>query len=287
MQKAIVALSCALFARSGFTLPQPQTDTCPIETICPAEDTPADTNSIPELDFPGLNLTALAEKEFFQRGPFDIINCGGAEDIVGGWLAETQAIAKQAYNNAALGTRSRYGFQALFKSQLNVPKVRDVYNKINTGPAPFNSGPSGNKRPAVVCVNDNDALPDKLKQACASTPRAMVSTDYPHAVLMCPKIIGLTTFDDARISCPTVVSNKLRPNNDWILRVPSAILVEEFAHMYVGLKEIFPEKYKVQDAVDLSEKDSLDNGPSYALYASGKFACCPQLERLANRTRKR
>ena len=74
------------------------------------------------------------------------------------------------------------------------------------------------------------------------------------------------------MKCPTLDGQgKLTPNDDVLALNPQSLLVHEFAHIYHGVANTFEEKYRVQDAVDLSEEDSLWNAASYALYLAGEL----------------
>ena len=244
------------------------TDQCPNNGICPNPDN-SNTHSscgIPTIDFPGLDLDALRAKDTVKAGTVEIINCGPFADTVKQWLAKTQQIAQAAAVEASLGVRSPYGFQAIFKDQSQVDKVSGVYHRIADMVTPY-SGCLADKSPAIMCVVGS--VPQTLNDVCTlGGVNAFVTTDVPWVVMICPRVASFPSLDS--VKCPGRANNQATPNDDALLRAPESILVEEFAHMYLGLDENHVEKYGIQDQIDMSAADSLLNGPSYASYSTCK-----------------
>ena len=243
---------------------------------------PRNTCSNPPIDFPGLNLPALKAATLVPAGPVDIINCDAASSGMAVWLTQVRDYAAQASRDAFFGIRSRHGFKALFKANRNIEAVRNVYEKIAAGAIPFSEADGGcvkGQRPAVFCINKpgghlEHAVPGALIETCGSGRiKAFVSTDAPNIVMVCPAMMSMPDISDQRLQCPRQEGGKLVPNNEALGYSPQAVLTEEFAHMYLGMDEDHAEKYQVQDAVDLGEAESMNNGPSWALFLGCKY--CP------------
>lgn len=270
MRAHVSIIISALLAQTSFAVPTPLNDACPSEGICPVED--PQTCRVPDVDFPGLNITALEASSLVQYGPFDILNCSPdkLDNTVKGWLNQMNTLATRARRNAALGDRSRYGFHALFKSHQNVPYVMGIYNNMVQGTIPFTSGCSAGKRPALVCVNNQIAIPQSVRDFCDEGLQAWVGTDAPHAIFMCPAMRNLFDLSDNRVQCPPLVDNKVL-NYGNLGNVKGVILVHEFVHMYGHINETLEEAYTIQQAVDMDEHGSLQNGASYGYFAACEF----------------
>ena len=82
-------------------------------------------------------------------------------------------------------------------------------------------------------------------------------------------------------SCPDVVGRRrgrrFSPNNDALMRSQFAGVLHELVHLYNTFeKEGFKETYLIQDLVELSATDSLQNAQNYVAYASAIQAGCDE-----------
>ena len=252
-------------------LPQDPGEPCPIPGLCPGPNPDPTQCGIPEItriEFPGFDLAALTTRD---KLVFDIINCKEDELLkVREWIPIVLSDATMASNDARFGIHSRFGFQALFKEGRSIPKVQQTFNKIATGAKPFQDGCWANYTAALVCVNDDPFITEDLHEECSTASRAFVTSDYPYAVFLCPTILEAPGYDDTQdLRCPNIAQNRLVPNTPELGESFGGIIMEELAHVYLGVLEIFPEAYNIQDAVDLNVTQSLENGASYAFYSTG------------------
>ena len=265
---SILPLLCFLVSAPALALPEPQND---IPTIFANAAAGKGPKCSPVYnDFPGFNLTLAAERDLVPLGPYDAINCGYHIVDLRYGLGSMQRWANLVVEDAAFGVNSDFGFRSFFKSNNSINAVSSIFRQIAEGAVLPDNECYPNARPAVFCVNSNDVVPRKLRDVCVADRTAFFNLDYPHVVMICPRIWGLPDLRERNVRCPRVGRRgKLTPNNDVIAQNPQALLVHELVHVYKGTRQRSVEKYQIQDAVDLNEADSLWNAASYALY----FAC--------------
>ena len=222
----------------------------------------------PGMNFPDFDFNATRSKDFLQAGNSTIINCKALAPTVARWLAEIQRYAKKAQRDSALGVRSPNGFQALFKDDSSKGIVQSLFGKIATGAPVFKGGCLNSRAPDILCVNDDPAISPGMRRNCNSA-RAFISSDFFNMIMLCPTIFYLPEIDDRVRTCPSLVSNKLVPNDQLLSSNPQSVITEELAHMHLGVSGDMTETYKIQDAVDLPPPESLDNAPSYGFYFAG------------------
>ena len=222
-------------------------------------------------DFPGFNLTLAYEQDLQSLGPYDIVNCAHHASTARYALSTTQRFAALAASDSLLGPASEFGFTALFKSPNAVPRVHELLNNVAEGSVPYRGGCYPGFRPAVMCINANQVVTRKMRALCNQGYPAFTNTAFPHVVMLCTSVWGLPDIRERNVKCPTLdTQGKLTPNTGALAMNPQALLVHEFLHVYNGVAGSGDEKYNLQDAVDLSEEDSLWNANSYALYVAGE-----------------
>lgn len=94
--------------------------------------------------------------------------------------------------------------------------------------------------------------------------------------MICPSFWTLPAGLTAA-SCPTVVANEARPNDEALIRSMYGTVVNMLAHVYVPESldygnSVVEEVIDVQDAIELNATASLVNANSYALYAACEWA---------------
>ena len=191
-------------------------------------------------------------------------------------LAQVQAILRIVINQAKKGTASRYGFQALFKSNRNRQKVAALFAKIMNAAVADNDPKQAPITPLVICVKPEtkgsgiDGM-QRLQNSCEKNPgRLAWQPRASNIVLLCESFWQLPDVLPAG-RCPRNAQGVITPNESWLQLNRQSIFVHEMAHMYLGHNDTLQnETYKLADAVALSEEDSLKNPSNYAFFYAGK-----------------
>ena len=196
-------------------------------------------------------------------------------------LAQVQANLRIVISQAKKGIGSKYGFQALFKSQSNRGQVASIFNKIMTVANANNDPDQTPIPPLIVCVapatNDQgvDGM-EVLYQHCMDDPEMWAAQPInSNIVVLCPSFWQLPGVPPQG-TCPKkdAKTNSMMPNESWLQLNRQATFVHEMIHMYLGhgYGLAVNEAYKVGDAVALGEEESMKNPSNYAFFYAGEFS---------------
>lgn len=232
------------------------------------------------LAYPFSNPVLSKALDVARSGNYVIRNCNAGES--GSMAEQLQTLLPQIYDNlqgviadAALGTNSQHGFSALFKKNDSIDFVQGIFKAMAAGkPVPIHTeGRTTNPLlnlgwPTIVCV-DPEEQPN-IARGCA-TELVPAGNDGQY-VMLCPLFWEIEK-EAASWDCPRVRRNTLTPNDDTLAVNQQAALVHELAHMYgVTLPNKDDESYRIGDAVDLDEENSLQNAANFAYFYAGKKA---------------
>ena len=238
-------------------------------------NTTSDCCPFAELDDPELDIAALTAANRISNGPYDIVNCDSSERVIlYKYIDYVRAYANHTVRDAQKGIKSTHGFWALFKSDDNRQFVTDVFESIANGAPTYPSAANGEYRPTLLCASEHSPdIPETVHQNCAWGPTAnYVSTDHSNVIIVCPE--WWEQRREAPLQCPHVLRNgKMMPPGMNLADHKIGILIHELAHVYVGLRapEDFPERYRLEECVNLSKEESIENASSYAFYASCRY----------------
>ena len=240
--------------------------------------------------------SAQVDMSVVWSGKYQIIKCNAGQ--TNSMASKLQAILPEVWSNlqdtirdAAKGTSSSHGYSAFFKTSDNSQLVQAVYQNMAAGkPVSLaadstsqgrNINPPNLAWPALVCIQPGDPATAEHYLACTTGPLAghMAAGLADQFVMLCPHFWLLP--DEPEISnCPRVRRNTLTPNDNSLVSNRQALLVHEFAHLYgvrgggesrgLNWREGEYEPYLLQDVVDLSAKNSLNNAQNFAFYYAGK-----------------
>ncbi len=192
-------------------------------------------------------------------------------------LPQINANLQAVIADAHLGTASKRGYGAFFKTNDSIHEVIRVYEQMAAGtdviirsiPGRQLPGPLA-ARPTFVCINDIPGT-GAIHQQCVnehSTTRLVVWEDS-ELIALCPLF-----WDQKKVplrnDCPRLKGNTLTPNNMQLSSNQEAMIVYGLTHLYVNVTKWPNMALNIQDAVDLNETDSLANPTNYALYYAGQ-----------------
>jgi len=240
--------------------------------------------------------SAQVDTSIVWSGKYQIIKCNAGQ--ANSMASKLQAILPEVWSNlqdtikdAAKGTSSSHGYSAFFKTSDNIQLVQAVYQNMAAGkPVSLAADSTSQGRninplnlvwPGLVCIQPGDPATAEHYLACTTGPLAghMVAGLAGQFTMLCPHFWLLPDEPDIS-NCPRVRRNTLTPNDDSLVSNRQAQLVHEFAHLYgvrggggsrgINWREGEYEPYLLQDVVDLSAKNSLNNAQNFAFYYAGK-----------------
>lgn len=185
--------------------------------------------------------------------------------------------------STALGLSSPNGFPALFKTEANIAPVTALFqhiankDRLNTGVIRY---------PVIfTCVNPGERHTGKMFQYSLQHPDVPAASDSKTNDIFVFPLFWELMRGPSYAQCPGIEENKALPNDGRLVANQYGTLVHELADKYLHFGEsrehwtASVESYNVQDAIELSEGDSLQNAQNYAL-----LACCefPPIVSIAN-----
>lgn len=191
---------------------------------------------------------------------------------------------KQVLIDIYLGIHSRYGYEALFKTENNRKLVKSIYQKIlyrdSVTVNAERAQALGNQtaQPTFVCINPENSQTNHTLAHCNTGRIALTTRTGWETIFICPFFwyLPLGLHQD---QCPKVVNNKFIGNNRLspntaisgtaLANSMYASLIHELVHAYFRATTQ-KETYYLQDCVRLDAKASIENAHNYAYYASGK-----------------
>lgn len=216
-------------------------------------------------------------------GLYRIVNCGANQPArlnpealqVKAFLPKAWQQLRYLLADVKLGTASKYGYAALFKTNDSIATISESFQDITNG-API---PPINYNPTLVCLHPDETVPlfrGLYDQGCAGGARAMASFPKLAHVGLCPAFFkaGKRGLDfPSPVDCPTLAANNTMTDARYSLVMNQyAFFVEEMLHLYLkggsANEEQIEDGFPVQEAVNLNATASLANVHNWALYAA-------------------
>ncbi|KAL6719816.1 hypothetical protein ACLMJK_001737 [Lecanora helva] len=200
-----------------------------------------------------------------------------------------QQILDQIYTNvqaviadAHLGTASKRGFGAFFKTDENIDEVIRVFEHIAAGTdimiesIPGRGLPSHlPAKPTLVCINDIPETASVYHNCVVDFPGTpLVHWEESDLIALCPDFWKEEKVAVARTDCPKLRGSNLSPNTDKLSRNQEAMIVHELVHIYQNVTQYPDEVMNIQDAINLNATSSFSNANNYALYYAAVQAGC-------------
>jgi len=194
--------------------------------------------------------------------------------------------------DAQLGTASKRGYGAFFKTNDTIQEVIRVYKEMAAGTDVMIQSIPGRPlpgllaaRPTLVCIND---IPKTryIYQQCihhhSNIP--LVVWERSELIALCPLFWDQKKVPVARTDCPRLKGNTLSPNTMQLSENQEAMIVYELTYLYGNVTKWPNVVMNIQDAVDLNAAASLANPSNYALYYAGQY--CMRFHSLGSYGRK-
>lgn len=173
-----------------------------------------------------------------------------------------------------LGTASRHGYKAFFKTDDNVEAVRDVFQKMIDGPDVLSGMATQEKRltaPTFICANEGEPDTAILRQTCGRPVRpVMYVGENQGFVTICPLFWSLRRIPPRR-ACPSISDNQFASDGIALGQNQFAITVHELVHLFNPHDDMRQEVYDIRDVFNLNATRSFENAHNFALYAAGKY----------------
>lgn len=229
------------------------------------------------------HISASASRDTVSSGNFLIHLCDSGKPNSNAihlqeLLPQINANLQPVIADAHLGTASKRGYGAFFKTNDSTHEVIRVYEQMAAGTDVLIRSIPGRRlpgllaaRPTFVCINDIPGTGANHQQCVkehSSTP--LVGWEDSELIALCPLFWDQKKVPLARNDCPRLKGNTLTPNNMQLSTNQEAMIVYGLTHLYVNVTKWPNMPMNVQDAVDLDETDSLTNPNNYALYYAGQ-----------------
>lgn len=204
-----------------------------------------------------------------------------------GLLRQINLHLEDVIADAQLGTGSNKGYSAFFKTNENVHEVLRVYKQMAVQedilvPSILNASTLEPKpaRPTFVCVNDNPDDGSTYRQCVNEGSQfPIVAMPETETIALCPLFWHETRVPLARTDCPRLGGNTVSPNIRELYQNQEAMIVFKLAELYGKVDKTSNVATKIQDAVDLDAKDSIESPYNFALYYAGQYSSFVYLSR--------
>lgn len=197
-----------------------------------------------------------------------------------GLLRQINLHLENVIADAQLGTGSSKGYSAFFKSNENVHEVMRVYKQMAAGedimvPSILNASILETKpaRPTFVCVADTSDHGGMYRQ-CVNEGSHIPILALPETetVALCPLFWQEDRVPLPRTDCPRISGNTVSPNIRGLYHNQEAMIVFKLAELYGKVDKASNVAMKIQDAVDLDAKHSVESPYNFALYYAGQYS---------------
>lgn len=235
-----------------------------------------------------LNVTRVAPHISRFNG-YDIIDCGSPQDpksktnLILGFLFQMKPQLERIIADARLGTHSKHGYTAFFKSNRNIGKVIAVFQKlldafpiiVDEDRVPLTAERIRTPKPGLLCLNETDVKNAPFLRACNESPQ----NDKPlvliwpgtEIMVMCPKFFTVKQYPITG-TCPELENGKFKSGDGKLLFSAFAYVVYALVNIYDrGIMGDWTDKWDMQYAVKLNSRQSLRSAENYAYYAGGMF----------------
>ena len=234
---------------------------------------------------PELFTRELVEGYLFEG--YNILLCGDlgnrtekANKLLG-FLQAMKLELEKLMDDAKLGTRSKHGFAAFFKSDRNINQVIARYQNIVKGhPVIVSEARAAATRgdrtpqPVFICVNEDDSRTAKALEHCKQRPTEIVLIEPGvEWVMVCPQFFDDAQARDAAQPCPKVQPDgKFKEGDRALLAGRYADVVHMLIRLYDRAATYnIQGAQSMQEAVELDARNSLKSAVAYGYYAGGKL----------------
>lgn len=239
---------------------------------------------------PELFTRELVEGYRFEG--YNIILCGDPGDRATkankllAFLYTMKLEIEKLMDDAKLGTHSKHGFAAFFKSDRNINQVIARYQIIvEGGPVIVSEARAAAIRgdrtpqPVLICVNEGDSRTAYVLEQCKKRPTEIVLIEPGvEWVMVCPQFFDDAEARDAAQPCPKVQPDgKFKEGDRGLLAGRYADVVHMLIRLYDRAATYnIQGAQSMQEAVELDARNSLKSAVAFGYYAGGK------LERLSS-----
>ena len=187
------------------------------------------------------------------------------------FLPQVWTSNKNLVNDILNGTNSKYGFEALFKTNDSIETVRTTISNMRYGPD------IGNQVPTFVCLDstsDDPELRDLYGQTCIQGTAAAAIPDSTW-IGFCPSFFDINKrgfdFPTSR-DCPLATTSTIQDPPHPLMHNTYPIFLAQMLrlHMDNGMIQGSPgnQVHHIQDCVNLNATASLSNVANWAIYAA-------------------
>ena len=225
----------------------------------------------------------------YRYNGYDINDCGDPQSPTskGNWLLgflfQMRPHLEQVIADAQLGTRSKHGYAAFFKSATNIRKVTAAYQRlldaqpiiVDEDRVSTTLGRTRTPQPLLLCVNDGDAERAALMFQCNAQMSPMIIWPGTEVMVLCPRFFEKKQYPFGVIVCPDLGSDgRYRTGDGRLMSGLFATMVYLLTIMYErGLYEEYQHwgrPHDMQWAVDQNTRQSVMIPESYGFYAGGE-----------------
>ena len=233
---------------------------------------------------PQLSACQNPQTESIRWNGYDIMLCGNPHDPIGkankllGFLFAMKEEVEKLITDAQLGTRSQHGFTAFFKSNRNIAKVVAAYRNIADGnPVIVSGGRAAGRgnwtpQPVFMCINKGDAMTAPILAQCRQRNLEPVFIKPGiEGIMVCPQFFDDLGHDSQ--PCPDLgPDGKFKAGDLGLIHGKYAYVVHMLIRMYDrAAAENVREAESMQDAVELTSRESLRSAVNFGYYAGGEW----------------
>lgn len=235
--------------------------------------------------------TTFVDTNTVRYDGYEVNNCGDpgvktskASRLLG-FLSQMKPYLELVIADAQQGTRSKHGYAAFFKSNVNMRKVVSAYlllvdaSPILVDEERAQNTSSRTPQPRLMCINEGDPRTADIMRGCnQGHPMQHPVIIWPGTEVMaiCPSFFRIQQYPTTERGCPTLdASGRFRPGDGKLLQGLFAFVVYHLVVMYN--REMYTtyhdgdSLWDMQYAVMLNSRQSMFNAASYGYYAGGKF----------------
>lgn len=196
------------------------------------------------------------------------------------FLYSMKAELERLIEDARLGTRSKHGFAEFFKSDHNIRQVIARYqNIVEGGPVIVSEARAAvhgdrTPQPVLICVNEGDSRTASALAQCKARPTEIVLIEPGvEWVMLCPQFFDDAPVRDAAQPCPKVQPDgKFKQGDRALISGRYADVVHMLVRFYDrAATHNIQGAQSMQEAVELSARNSLRSAVAYGYYAGGKL----------------
>ncbi|KAL8768499.1 MAG: hypothetical protein Q9209_005290 [Squamulea sp. 1 TL-2023] len=212
-------------------------------------------------------------------------------------LTRMESHLKALIADARLGMSSTHGYAPFFKTARNIRRVTAQYQTILDGNPIIVSEERGKQLgtrtppPRFFCVNEENDRLKALSDACKKAPEEPILVQQGMEVLLvCPKFWSVPQFVDpalAAFHCPKMVNGKFQEGDMSLARATVyANLVHQLVRTYdrgMDPKNPQEEVPSMQDAVEMSSRESMNSAINFGYYAGAVAMGCTEFPRILGR----